>query len=59
VGLHAALVNQTKWPWLNQLGGCEFNSDSDLLKAKVTIDPGATNHPTVHRHPAGFTIEAD
>src|SRR5207253_521382 len=24
VGLHAALVHQTKWPWLNQLGGCDF-----------------------------------
>jgi hypothetical protein len=35
VGLHAALVHQTNWPWLNALGGCDFNSDSDFTKAKV------------------------
>src|SRR6187549_557320 len=34
VGLHASLVHQTGWPWLNQLGGCDFNSDSDFSKAK-------------------------
>ena len=38
VGLHAALVHQTKWPWLNALGGCDFNSDSDYAKAKVKHD---------------------
>ena len=41
VALHAVLVNQQKWPWLNQLGGCDFNSDSDFSKAKITIDPAA------------------
>ena len=59
VGLHAALVHQTKWPWLNALGGCDFNSDSDFSKAKVTIDPAAKNHPSVKGQPAEFWIEAD
>jgi hypothetical protein len=59
VGLHAALVRQTKWPWLHQLGGCDFNSDSDFLKAKVMIDPAAKDHPTVKGQPAEFWIEAD
>ena len=52
VGLHAALVHQTKWPWLNALGGCDFNSDSDFSKAKVTIDPAAKDHPSVKGQPA-------
>jgi uncharacterized protein len=59
VGLHAALVHQTKWPWLNQLGGCDFNSDSDFTKAKVTVDPAAKDHPAVKGQPAEFWIEAD
>lgn len=59
VGLHAALVHQTKWPWLNQLGGCDFNSDSDFSKAKVTIDPAAKDHPAVKGQPPDFWIEAD
>src|SRR5687768_14547110 len=25
VGLHAALVRQEGWPWLQNLGGCDFN----------------------------------
>jgi hypothetical protein len=59
VGLHAALVHQTGWPWLNQLGGCDFNSDSDFLKAKVLVDPAAKEHPSVKGQPAEFWIEAD
>ena len=59
VGLHAALVHQTKWPWLNALGGCDFNSDSDFAKAKVTVDPAAKDHPAVKGQPAEFWIEAD
>ena len=59
VGLHAALVHQTKWPWLNQLGGCDFNSDSDFSKAKVTVDPAAKDHPAVKGQPVEFWIEAD
>jgi len=59
VGLHAALVRQTGWAWLNQLGGCDFNSDSDFLKAKVLVDPAVREHPTVKGQPEEFWIEAD
>jgi hypothetical protein len=59
VGIHAALVHQTGWPWLNQLAGCDFNSDSDFSKAKVIVDPAAKDHPTVKGQPAEFFIEAD
>jgi hypothetical protein len=44
---------------LNALGGCDFNSDSDFSKAKVTIDPAAMDHPSVKGQPAEFWIEAD
>ncbi|WP_395740725.1 ThuA domain-containing protein [Prosthecobacter sp.] len=59
VGIHAALVHQTAWPWLTQLAGCDFNSDSDFSKAKVTVDPAANDHPAVKGQPAEFFIEAD
>ena len=59
VGLHAALVHQTGWPWLLELGGCDFNSDSEFLKAKVVVDPAARDHPTVKGQPAEFWVEAD
>lgn len=59
VGLHAALVHQKNWPWLNALGGCDFNSDSDFSKARVTVDPAAKDHPSVKGQPAEFWIEAD
>ena len=59
VGLHAALVHQQKWPWLNALGGCDFNSDSDFLKATVWVEPTAKEHPAVKGQPEVFQIEAD
>ncbi|HSI65266.1 MAG TPA: ThuA domain-containing protein [Candidatus Saccharimonadia bacterium] len=59
VGLHAVLVHQKGWPWLNQLGGCDFNSDSDFMKAKVTIDPAAKDHPGLKGEPSEFWVEAD
>lgn len=59
VGLHAALVKQDGWPWLMELGGCDFNSDSDFLKAKVIVEPAGKNHPAVKGQPAEFWIEAD
>lgn len=59
VALHATLVHQQKWPWLHQLGGCDFNSDSDFLKATVRIDPAAKDHPAVKDQPAEFVYEAD
>ena len=59
VGVYAALVKQDGWPWLMELGGCDFNSDSDFLTAKVSIDPSAKDHPAVKGQPAEFWIEAD
>jgi type 1 glutamine amidotransferase len=59
VGLHAALVHQKNWPWLTELAGCDFNSDSDYSKAKITIDPAAKDHPAVKGQPAEFWYEAD
>lgn len=61
VGLHAALVRQQGWPWLNQLGGCDFDSDSEFLRARVTVDPEAKDHPTLENLLDGdeLWIEAD
>ena len=59
VGLHAALVHQKNWPWLNALGGCDFNSDSDFARAKVIVEPAAKEHPAVKGQSAEFWIEAD
>jgi type 1 glutamine amidotransferase len=59
VALHAVLVHQEGWPWLQQLAGCDFNSDSDFLKAKVIVDPQAKDHPAVKGQPAEFFYSAD
>ncbi len=58
-GLHAALVKQQGWPWLLEIGGCDFNSDSDFLRAKIIVDPAARDHPAVAGQPAEFWYEAD
>jgi hypothetical protein len=59
VGIHAALVKQDGWPWLMELAGCDFNSDSDFSKAKVIVDPAGKDHPSVKGQSADFWIEAD
>lgn len=59
VALHAVLVHQEGWPWLQELGGCDFNSDSDFSKAKVMVDPQAKDHPAVKGHGAEFYYSAD
>lgn len=59
VTLHAALVRQTNWAWFYELAGCDFNSDSDFLEARVVVDPGASNHPAVKGHGAEFKYKAD
>ena len=59
VALHAALVRQTEWPWFSNLGGCDFDSDSEYLEAKVIVDPSAKNHPTVKGHGMSFMYTAD
>jgi type 1 glutamine amidotransferase len=59
VALHAALVRQKDWPWLSELGGCDFNSDSEYLEAKVIVDPAAKDHPTVKGFGSSFMYKAD
>lgn len=59
VAIHAVLVHQEEWPWLMNLGGCDFNSDSEFLKARVIVDPAAIDHPTVKGHGSEFWYEAD
>ena len=59
VALHASLVRQTEWKWLNELAGCDFDSDSEFLEARVVVDPKAKNHPTVRGHGSEFKYTAD
>ena len=59
VALHAALVHQQKWPWLHELAGCDFDSDSDFLEARIVVDPAAKNHPAVKGHGMVFNYKAD
>ena len=59
VALHAALVRQTEWKWLNKLGGCDFNSDSDFVEARLVVDPAAKDHPAVKGHGDSFLYTAD
>ena len=59
VALHAALVHQTKWKWFNDLAGCDFNSDSDFLPAKIVIDPANKDHPSVQGFGPEFAYSAD
>jgi hypothetical protein len=59
VGLHAALVHQTDWPWLAELGGCDFDSDSDFSKARVVVDPAAKQFPGLKDVEPEFFYSAD
>ncbi len=59
VALHAALVRQKEWPWFHKLAGCDFDSDSEFLEARVTVDPAAKDHPTVKGHGDEFLYTAD
>ncbi len=59
VGLHAALVHQQGWPWFNDLAGCDFNSDSEFVRARVTVDPQAKNDPLVQGQGSEFWYQAD
>ena len=58
-GLHALLVHQQEWEWLNDLGGCDFNSDSLFLEARVVVDPAAIDHPAVAGWGSDFMYTAD
>ncbi len=59
VALHAALVHQTEWKWFHELAGCDFNSDSDFLPAKIVVDPASQDHPAVKGYGSEFTYKAD
>jgi len=56
VGLHAALVHQTAtWPWLTEIAGADFDSDSDFSKVRVNVDPAAKDFPGLKGLP-GFQV---
>lgn len=59
VALHAALVRQTEWKWFNNLAGCDFDSDSEYLEARIIVDPKAKDHPAVRGHGMSFRYKAD
>ncbi len=59
VGLHAALVHQQGWTWFSELGGCDFESDSNYQRAKVMVDPEARDHPAVKGFGPEFWYSAD
>ena len=59
VALHAALVHQTEWPWFVKIAGCDFNSDSEFLEARVTVDEKMKNHPSVKGFWKSFAYKAD
>lgn len=59
VALHAALVHQQGWPWFGELAGCDFDSDSEFLEAKVVVDPAAKEHPAIKGHGDSFLYQAD
>jgi type 1 glutamine amidotransferase len=59
IALHAALVHQTEWEWFSEIAGCDFNSDSEFLKATVMVDPAMKGHPTSRGQPTSFEYSAD
>jgi len=59
VALHAALVHQTEWEWFTKLAGCDFNSDSKFLQARVTVDSSSKDHPSVSGMGESFKYKAD
>lgn len=47
VALHAAAVHHQTWDWWAGLVGCDFNSDSVRMRARLTFPPEAREHPAV------------
>jgi type 1 glutamine amidotransferase len=47
VALHAAAVHHNTWDWWAGMVGCDFNSDSVRTRARLTLDPGHGDHPSV------------
>ena len=59
MGLHAAAVHHNTWPWWTELLGCDFNSDSEFVKAKLIVDKKNKNHPAVKGFGPSFDYTAD
>ena len=59
VALHAAAVHHQTWDWWARLVGCDFNSDSDRSRARLLVDPEASNHPAVKGHSPDLWIEEE
>lgn len=59
VALHAAAVHHQTWDWWAGLVGCDFNCDSDRVRARVTIDPESSDHPAVKGHGTDLWIEEE
>ena len=59
MALHAAAVHHNTWPWWTNLVGCDFNSDSDFIKAKLIVDPKHKDHPAVKGYGPEFHYTAD
>ena len=45
--------------WWTKLVGCDFNSDSDFVKAKLIVDPEHKDHPAVKGYGPEFYYTAD
>lgn len=59
VGIHAASVQVDTWPWYTDVIGCNFTSDSEFERARVTIPAEGQGHPIVDGFPEEFWYEAD
>jgi type 1 glutamine amidotransferase len=59
VALHAAAVHHQTWDWWAALVGCDFNSDSVRMRARLTFDPGARNHPAVQGQASDLWFEEE
>ena len=59
MGLHAAAVHHNTWPWWTELVGCDFNSDSEFVKATLIVDTKNKNHPAVKGFGPTFDYTAD
>ena len=59
MGLHAAAVHHNTWPWWTELVGCDFNSDSEFVKANLIVDTKNKNHPAVKGFGPTFDYTAD
>ena len=59
VGLHGSAVHHDTWDWYSKLYGCDFDSDSEYVTARVLVDPGAKDHPAVKGYFPEFQYTAD